>query len=512
MAFSSSINTASICSRPAVSTMTVRQRAFSASRRASRTRASTPFPFPVSPFPGNTGPPICSPSCRSCSSAAGRYGSAATNPGAFCSSLSRRASLAAVVVLPEPCRPTSRITVGPTDANSRGAARCAPTFRAKSSSDAPSMRAISSRTNFTTCWPGLTVFRATPATARSRTRSTNPCVTSKLTSASSRWRRISRRASVTSCCDSTPRPVTRFRTAASCDARAVNISPQNYLARWWIPSGGDLPAARPTRIAGTWREPDHRAGASTSGTTGTPPRTSCLISPRRPLPPPHHAHAAQDQLVDLGSPHRRSAGAPFRPGVLEPAEKPRSRGSVVPQGVPDEHVGGRAEHAIAVPVPAGRDQRGGTVVAQVLLEQQADLELAEAVLVAHGVGTGSFERQPVGPIAHRVAGRVENLLSRDRHQRPVRLLAGVLPVEPAHELRTPEVREDDALAQPERRAAEHLHALLLRAQCGAQVPEVGQALDPLLRHQHQDLGQRRLALEDGLGGGAAVILALELDQ
>src|ERR1700694_1332057 len=167
---SSSIISGSICSRPAVSTITVRARADSASRNAPFTRSTT---FLVSRFP-NTGPPICAPSCSSCSRAAGRYTSAATRAGAFCSSLRRRASFAAVVVLPEPCNPTSRMTVGPTEAKSRPV--CV----------APSSVAISSCTSFTTCWPGVTALSCSPPIARSRTRSTNPRVTSKFTSASRR--------------------------------------------------------------------------------------------------------------------------------------------------------------------------------------------------------------------------------------------------------------------------------------------------------------------------------------
>ena len=236
-ALSSSISSASICSRPAVSTMTVRQRAFSASRTACWTNSRT-VPLPVPRSPGKTGTPTCAPSCSSCSRAAGRERSAATSPGAFCSSFNRRASFAAVVVFPEPCSPASRITVGPTGANCSGAACRAPTLRAKSSSDAPSIRAISSCTSFTTCWPGLTVCTAMAPIARSRTRSTKPCVTSKLTSASSRCRRISRSASVTSCSDSTPRPVRRFRAAVSRSERAVNISLRSYLASCRNPSGG----------------------------------------------------------------------------------------------------------------------------------------------------------------------------------------------------------------------------------------------------------------------------------
>ncbi len=49
--------------------------------------------------------------------AAGRYTSAATSSGRLCWRSRKRASLPMVVVLPEPCRPTSMIPVGPFFAN-----------------------------------------------------------------------------------------------------------------------------------------------------------------------------------------------------------------------------------------------------------------------------------------------------------------------------------------------------------------------------------------------------------
>ena len=249
--------------------MTARQRACSASRTACQTSSTTPPPLPSSPFPGNTGTPTCPPSCSSCSLAAGRYTSAATRHGAFCSRFSRRASFAAVVVLPEPCKPTSKSSVGPTELNCSGAAPCAPTNRPSGPTSAPSMRAISSCTSFATCWPGRTASTWSAPTARSRTRSTNARVTSKPTSASSRWPRISRNASVTSASESTPRPVRRFRTAVSCSERAVNIGAQSYLRRWRIKRGtglspgfdqGDPRHAAPSRPSnGGVYQPDQRS-------------------------------------------------------------------------------------------------------------------------------------------------------------------------------------------------------------------------------------------------------------
>ena len=114
---SSPIISSSIWSRPAVSTRTVRARALPAAVIPSRTIFTTSFDA-MSPC---TPTSICRPSVWSCSMAAGRYTSAATRNGAFCSVLSRRASLPAVVVLPEPWSPTSRMIVGGTVAWTMGA-------------------------------------------------------------------------------------------------------------------------------------------------------------------------------------------------------------------------------------------------------------------------------------------------------------------------------------------------------------------------------------------------------
>src|SRR4029077_12045624 len=396
---------------------------------------------------------------------------------------------AAVVVFPEPCSPTSRITVGPTGAKS--SVRFVP----------PKSAAISSCTSFATCWPGLTDFTAITPTARSRTRSTNPVVTSKLTSAASRWRRISRSASVTSCSDSTPRPVSRLRVAVNRSERAVNISLRNYLASCRNPSGG-----------------------STRG-TGDPNRRHPF--PARPshrrVHQPHHGYFAHQQLLDLRSPARGTARPSFRPGALEPLLEARSRRFVIPQRVPNERVSPTPgpptavrlpppEHPVAVAIPARREQGGGAGVAQVLLQQQADLELAQPVLVAHRVGTRRLERQCVGPIPGHVPRGVQDLLGGDRHEDAVGLLPRVLVVEPAHELGAPQVGEDQALAQPQRCAPEHLHLILLPAERRPQVPEVWQAFDLLLRHEDQDLGERRLPLEDRLRRAAPIVLTLELHQ
>ena len=110
------IRSASTASRPAVSTMTTSWTLASANSRAARVTATgSPTPLPGSGAKTTT--PACSPTTFSWSTALGRCRSAATSRG-VCPSLRRcRASLPASVVLPAPCRPASRMTVGPDLAN-----------------------------------------------------------------------------------------------------------------------------------------------------------------------------------------------------------------------------------------------------------------------------------------------------------------------------------------------------------------------------------------------------------
>src|SRR5262245_7635816 len=77
--------------------------------------------------------------------------------------------------------------------------------------DPPSSSTSSSRTTFTTCWPGVSDLRTSWPMALSRTRSTKPLTTLKLTSASRRARRTSRRASTTFSSVSRPYPRSRSK-------------------------------------------------------------------------------------------------------------------------------------------------------------------------------------------------------------------------------------------------------------------------------------------------------------
>ena len=86
------------------------------------------------------------------------------------------------VVLPEPCRPAIRITVGPLGAKTR-------------SRPAPPINSVSSSlTALTTVWPGLSASETSSPASRSFSDAVKSLTTLKLTSASSRARRTSRRA------------------------------------------------------------------------------------------------------------------------------------------------------------------------------------------------------------------------------------------------------------------------------------------------------------------------------
>ena len=113
----------------------------------------------------------------SCSTAAGRWRSAATRRGLRSWAASIRASLPQVVVLPDPCRPQSISTVGPVFSNRIDG------------STGPIRSTSSSCTILTICCSGRTLLINWVPAARSVIRSMNSRTTSKWTSASRRaWR------------------------------------------------------------------------------------------------------------------------------------------------------------------------------------------------------------------------------------------------------------------------------------------------------------------------------------
>ena len=115
--------------------------------------------------------------------------------------------------MPEPCRPAIRITVGPLEAI------------ASSLPVPPISAASSSLTIFTTCWPGSRLFSTSAPRQRSFSVLVKDLTTLKLTSASSRARRISRIAASTSDSLSLPRERTSERVDCRRSESWSNIGP-----------------------------------------------------------------------------------------------------------------------------------------------------------------------------------------------------------------------------------------------------------------------------------------------
>ena len=153
----------------------------------------------------------CLPSVSNCWMAAGRRRSAAINSDLWLCLRTCRANLAAVVVLPEPCRPTSMIVVTGWLERVR---ELSPPLRSSVNS---------SCTIFTTCCPGERLSRTSEPVARFLTAATKSRATRKLTSASSSERRTRLRASSMS--DSVNRPllVSLFRMPVNRSVRFSNI-------------------------------------------------------------------------------------------------------------------------------------------------------------------------------------------------------------------------------------------------------------------------------------------------
>src|SRR5581483_7283907 len=149
---------------------------------------------------------------------------AATATEELFSSASSRASLAVAVVLPEPCRPAIRITVGGREEKA-------------SPAEAPPISSVSSSpTIFTTCWPGLSLPTTSSPRQRSLSCEVNWRTTLKLTSASSRARRISRIAASMSCSESVPRWRTSPSVACSFSESESNIRALILAARGAAPA------------------------------------------------------------------------------------------------------------------------------------------------------------------------------------------------------------------------------------------------------------------------------------
>ena len=198
MASSSVISASSMWRRPAVSTISTSKPVFFASSSAPAARLTGS----ISPAGSCTRSCACFPSTFSCWMAAGLRTSVDTSIGCRPCRVSQRPSFPAVVVLPDPCSPSSMTTRGDLCVCDRPP--CV----------SPNSASISSRTIRTTCCEGVRLRRTSWSIARSRTRSVNALTTLKLTSASSSASRISRSAASTFV--SVRRPSPRIERKTSC--------------------------------------------------------------------------------------------------------------------------------------------------------------------------------------------------------------------------------------------------------------------------------------------------------
>src|SRR5258707_3624149 len=154
-----------------------------------------------------------------CCRAAGRYTSTETSSGRCPPVFSQLASLPDVVVLPDPCSPAIRTTVGGCEANFNLAVSL------------PRVSTSSSRTILMTCSPGESAVNTSWPTAFAWMRSIRSLTTLKLTSASSSARRICFIASAMFSSVRTACPRRDLKARWSFSWRFSNIRDQHYFNR-----------------------------------------------------------------------------------------------------------------------------------------------------------------------------------------------------------------------------------------------------------------------------------------
>ena len=202
---SSVMSASSMCRRPAVSRKTRSLPCFFACSMPALA-ISTGSPCPI----WNTGISSWRPTVSSCWMAAGRYTSHATSSGRLPCLRMRPASLAPLVVLPAPCRPTSMTTLGDWE------------LMFSFWFSLP-MRAVSSSlTILMTICAGERLSSTSAPVARSVTLRTKSLTTLKFTSASSSASLTSRMASFTSASVSRPLPRRRLNASVSLSDRDSN--------------------------------------------------------------------------------------------------------------------------------------------------------------------------------------------------------------------------------------------------------------------------------------------------
>ena len=203
--------------------------------RATATGSPTPLPGSGA----NTSTPARSPTTCSWFTALGRCRSAATSSGVWPWPLSQWPSLPARVVLPEPCRPASMMTVGAFLANR--SRRVSP----------PRIATSSSLTILMTCWAGLSAPLTSAPRARSLTAAMNSRTTGSATSASSSATRISRAVASMSASESRPLPRRFLNVAERRSCRVSNTGASSGRGR----TGS---AAQPSRRPAPWARAGRR--------------------------------------------------------------------------------------------------------------------------------------------------------------------------------------------------------------------------------------------------------------
>ena len=178
---------------------------------------------------GRLATPIWRPSTASCSCAAGRCTSSEASSTFLRSRpLRRLAILAAVVVLPEPCSPTSMI---PTGGGALRSSPSAPPLAPCRRSPPPSTSTRWSWTILTTICAGVTERSTSWPSAFSRTAATKSRTTGNATSASSSATRISRSAAPTSSSLSAPWRRSRSKTSPRRSVRLSNMRDPETMGR-----------------------------------------------------------------------------------------------------------------------------------------------------------------------------------------------------------------------------------------------------------------------------------------
>src|SRR5699024_6789658 len=291
------------------------------------------------PLPGSgaqTGTPARSPTTCSWVTAFGRCRSAATSSGVCPCSFSQAPSFPASVVLPAPCRPASRITVGGCLA------------RVSSRESPPRISISCSCTILTICWAGFSDWETSAEEARSRTAAVKARTAGTATSASSRARRIWETVVSMSDSDSRPLPRRDLKVAESRSERLANTgrilgqsvrcSAQDICTGpgcWPVRSrpGPGLRPRRPDRRAG-WPGRRHRGGAS---------RLQCV----RPV----RTGADPDHVLHHGEPHLAVADLPGAGGAHH--QLGHRPGLVVGDQHLDAHLGQQVHGVLRTPVDLG---------------------------------------------------------------------------------------------------------------------------------------------------------------